>query len=71
MVFIGVNGCAECLNATGPHERPCCGCFNAVEFLRSIEFWQIELRRYTHADVDDPLLCNRQDVVGNPIQHQA
>ena len=37
----------------------------------SIEFWQIELRRYTHARVDDPLLCNRQDVVGNPIQHQA
>ena len=39
--------------------------------MGSIEFWQIELRRYTHAGIDHPLLSDRQNVVGNPIQHQA
>jgi len=38
---------------------------------RSIEFWQIELRRYTHSGVDHPLLCNGQNVVGDPVKHQA
>jgi hypothetical protein len=33
--------------------------FNSNEdFGDSFEFWQIELRRYTHARVDDPLLRN-------------
>ena len=35
------------------------------------ELGQVELRRHTHPGIDHPLLRNRQDVVGDPVQHQT
>ena len=35
------------------------------------ELGQVELRWHAQARVDDPLLGDDEDVVGNPVEHQT
>ena len=53
------------------NKAACAALWHLALAVRLSELGQIKFRRHAHAGVNNPLLRNRQNVVGNPVQHQT